>query len=53
MRIFMLLLCLVFCGCPTVYEKSRGDLKADIEILKLELRKARLENELRDLENQK
>lgn len=46
-------LTIILCGCPTVYEKEKGNLKNDIEILKLEVRKQRLENELKDLERQK
>jgi hypothetical protein len=44
-------LCFVLCGCPSVYQTDQEELKRDIKILKLEVRKARLENELRDLEN--
>ena len=45
-----LALCLALCGCPSTFQADQSELKKDIKILKLEVRKTRLENELRDLE---
>lgn len=42
---------IILCGCISVPHKEQ--LQQDIEILKLEVRKQRLENELRDLEIRK
>ena len=48
--LFAILLCMVLCGCPSTFQADQIELKKDIKILKLEVRKTRLENELRDLE---
>ena len=48
---FLILICLSSSGCITShYERRKKMLQQDIEILKLEVRKEKLENQLEELE---
>lgn len=49
---YAIILALLVSGCVTSFEKKKTGLERDITILKLEIRKERLENELEGLEKE-
>lgn len=48
----LLLLCLVLlCGCATSFEDKRDTLKKEVELLRLEIRKIKLEEKLDNIDD--